>query len=69
MKSIVDYTNKLKDFFASNTALTNIIQESVFTVEESNGKWYLIWHGADGTCPFSVSQSGTDFILNFTYNT
>lgn len=52
-----------------NSALTNIIQESVFTVEESNGKWYLIWHGADGTCPFSVSQSGTDFILTFTYNT
>lgn len=54
---------------ALNSALTNIIQESVFTVEESNGKWYLIWHGADGTCPFSVSQSGTDFILTFTYNT
>ena len=54
---------------ALSTALTNIIQESVFTVEESNGKWYLIWHGADGTCPFSVSQSGTDFILTFTYNT
>ena len=24
MKSIVDYTNKLKDFFASNTALTKM---------------------------------------------
>ena len=47
----------------------SIIQESVFTVEESGGKWYLIWHGATGECPYSVQQNGTDFDLIFTYNT
>ena len=46
-----------------------IIQESVFTVEESGGVWYLYWHGATGECPWSVTQSGTDYELNFTYTT
>lgn len=46
-----------------------IIQESVFTVEESGGVWYLHWHGATGECPWSVTQSGTDYELNFTYTT
>lgn len=46
-----------------------IIQESVFTVEESGGIFYLYWHGAAAICPFSVSQSGTDYNLIFTYNT
>lgn len=45
-----------------------IIQESVFTTEEVDGVWYLIWHGASGECPYSVTQDGTDFNLNFTYN-
>ena len=46
-----------------------IIQESVFTVEESGGVWYLYWHGATGECPWSVTQSGTNYELNFTYTT
>jgi len=47
----------------------SIIQQSVFTVAEVSGKWHLYWHGADSECPFSVTQSGTDFNLAFTYNT
>lgn len=44
-----------------------VIQESVFEVTESNGVWYLTWHGAQAECPFSVSLSGTDYILSFNY--
>ena len=34
MKSIVDYTNKLKDFFASNTALTNV-EDDLSTIKRT----------------------------------
>lgn len=54
---------------ALQSDVDSIIQESVFTVDESGGKWYLKWHGADATCPYSVTQSGSNFNLNFTYNT
>lgn len=60
-------TQEAIDEVVSN--VETIIQESVFTVEESGGVWYLYWHGATGECPWSVTQSGTDYELNFTYTT
>lgn len=51
MKSIVDYTNKLKDFFASNSALT--------TQENFLGAKNLIPNNA-----FSISNNGVDYTVN-----
>ena len=52
-----------------SSQIANIIQESVFTVEVVDNMYHLVWHGASGECPWSVTQSGADYHLNFTYNT
>ena len=49
------------------TQISNVVQQSAFTVLESGGIWYLVWHGANTVCPYSVEQSGTDFNLIFSY--
>lgn len=62
-----ELATKASELDTLDTKIDSIIQESVFTVTESSGLWYLNWYGAAGECPYTVALSGTDYVLSFTY--
>ena len=52
---------------AANTAIESLVQESAFRIVLDGDTYYLDWYGAQGACPYAITQEGTDYVLNFVY--
>ena len=46
---------------------SEIIQESAFRVVMENETYYLEWYGETASCPYTIVQEGTDYVLQFDY--
>lgn len=55
------------DLSSLNDEVDSIIQESVFDVVLEDNQYVLYWVGAAGSCPYSVTHEGTDYVLYFDY--
>lgn len=51
----------------SQDELNSIVQESAFRIVLEDGTYYLEWYGAAGSCPYTIEQEGTDYVLYFNY--
>ena len=52
---------------AGTDDLAAIVQESAFRIVLEGDTFYLEWHGAQGSCPYTIVQEGEDFVLYFNY--
>lgn len=46
---------------------SEITEESAFRTVLEGDTWYLEWYGNTDSCPYSVIQDGTDYVLQFDY--
>ena len=46
---------------------TEITEECAFRIVLENETYYLEWYGNTDSCPYSIVQDGTDYVLQFDY--